>query len=167
MILGFTGTSHNGGMTQRQSDTVRYLFHELPLHVLHHGDCLGADAQAHRLARHMRAWVVVHPPRDPKARAFCKDYDELRPMFGYLTRNKHIVKAATDGSSPRRRISRCQRISVDKARGRQWATRGPRTATSGLCFRTAHFGRRNHDEHGHRGLHCGIRRCRRRSLSRA
>lgn len=61
MILGFTGTSH--GMTQRQRATVKYLFCELLLTELHHGDCLGADKEAHNLALLMFVNVVVHPPK--------------------------------------------------------------------------------------------------------
>jgi len=95
MILGFTGTSR--GMTQKQLATVRYLFNELQLHVLHHGDCIGADAQAHRIAMDLQARIVIHPPDDPKKRAFCIGADEVKPTFPYLVRNHHIVDHSRDG----------------------------------------------------------------------
>lgn len=95
MILGFTGTER--GMTQRQRDTVRYLFGELGLHVLHHGDCIGADAEAHRLARAVSAHIVVHPPSDESNRAFMDDAHETRPAYAFLTRNRHIVRDSRDG----------------------------------------------------------------------
>lgn len=110
MTLGFTGTSQ--GMTQRQQATVRYLFSKLVLTVLHHGDCVGADAQAHQLAIDLSAQVIIHPPSDPKLRAFCAEVryystDEIfsrsstdsyiRPPKTYLARNRDIVKEGVDG----------------------------------------------------------------------
>jgi len=101
MILGFTGTGSSKepgkGMTQRQHATVRYLFLELQLHVLHHGDCIGSDAQAHRLARELHARIVIHPPDNPKARAFCLDADQLLEPKPFLVRDREIVAAGIDG----------------------------------------------------------------------
>lgn len=95
MILGFTGTQH--GMTQRQQDTVRYLFHELPLHVLHHGVCVGADAEAHRIALRLSALIVGHSPTDAKKMAVLKGFDQLHEPQPYLRRNKSIVSHGRDG----------------------------------------------------------------------
>lgn len=97
MILGFTGTSHAPGMTQLQRATVRYLFNELQLHALHHGVCIWADAQAHRLAVEMKAYVVGHPPSDNRKMATLTDFDELRPPAPYLVRNRAIVAESRDG----------------------------------------------------------------------
>jgi len=98
VILGFTGTSR--GMTQRQRATVRYLFNELQLTVLHHGDCVGADAEADFVAHELSAKVIVHPPSDPKLRAYCEPRDLApdapRPK-PYLARNKDIALRAVDG----------------------------------------------------------------------
>jgi hypothetical protein len=91
---GFTGTQK--GMTQRQRETVRYLFSELQLTTLHHGDCIGADAQAHEIAKRMRAWIEVHPPSDDVKRAFCKGHKEHPPRL-HLVRDRDIVKAGVDG----------------------------------------------------------------------
>jgi hypothetical protein len=57
---------------------------------LHHGDCVGADADAHAIARALRARVVVHPPWVTKKRAFCHG-NETRDPLPYLERNHHIV----------------------------------------------------------------------------
>lgn len=95
MILGFTGTSK--GMTQKQRDAVRYLLAELPVTYLHHGDCVGADAQVHRDAASRGIKITVHPPSDAKKRAFCVDGGEdtvILPTKPYLSRNRDIV---TDG----------------------------------------------------------------------
>lgn len=92
MIIGFTGTKR--GMTQRQRATVRYLLAELQMTELHHGDCVGADAQAHQEALLRGAAVVVHPPADPKLRAYCSGFrvTVLEPRE-YLKRNGDIVDA--------------------------------------------------------------------------
>ena len=46
--MGFTGS--RGGMPQRQKDVVRYLLTEMQITRLHHGDCIGADSDVHKLA---------------------------------------------------------------------------------------------------------------------
>lgn len=95
MIFGFTGTHF--GWTQRQRETVRYLFRELQLTELHHGDCVGSDAQADREAHACGAAVYAHPPSDPKLRAFCKSPTVVLPPKPYLKRDRDIVAAGTDG----------------------------------------------------------------------
>lgn len=98
MVLGFTGTSK--GMTQRQHAAVRYLFEELQLTTLHHGDCVEADAAVHRDAVAMGVKVVVHPPTDAKLRAFCVSggvNTVILPGRPYLKRNRDIVAAGVDG----------------------------------------------------------------------
>ena len=98
MILGFTGTSK--GMTQRQAATVHYLFGELKLTVLHHGDCVGADAQADRIVRRMGGiLIVIHPPSDEKVRSFCNGVPPhaVREEKPYLARNRDIVAEGVDG----------------------------------------------------------------------
>lgn len=95
MTLGFTGTKH--GMTDVQLRRVLTLFHELPLTELHHGDCVGADAEAHTLARTQGALIILHPPTDVTRRAFCRDAYEIREPSTYLTRNRHIVQEGIDG----------------------------------------------------------------------
>lgn len=89
MRIGFTGTRQ--GMTPFQLGQVAELFSKTENLVLHHGDCIGADAQAHERARFYNAVrVVIHPPTNPKQRAFCLG-DELRKKYPYLIRNMHIV----------------------------------------------------------------------------
>lgn len=61
--------------------------------VFHHGDCLGADAQAHGVARELGFWIVVHPPEEPRGRAFC-DGDVILPEKPFLVRNRDIVDAS-------------------------------------------------------------------------
>lgn len=94
MILGYTGPKN--GMTHRQAETVRYLFNELGLRILHHGDCIGGDAQAHRLAKALAARVVIHPPVVSAFRALCHA-DEVWPEKPFLIRNADIAAEGVDG----------------------------------------------------------------------
>jgi len=58
----------------------------------HHGDCIGADAEAHHIVRtffpHVK--IIGHPPVNESKRAFCT-FDEVRPADEYLVRNRAIV----------------------------------------------------------------------------
>lgn len=60
----------------------------------HHGDCQGFDETAHNLAKAIGFIVVVHPPDDPKFRAFCKG-DIILPEKPYHVRNQDIVDAVS------------------------------------------------------------------------
>lgn len=88
--VGFTGTRK--GMSSRQKEELFDLLQSGT--IFHHGDCVGADAEAHATARALGCPVVVHPPTDPKARAFCNgdDVTILDPL-PYLARNREIVKS--------------------------------------------------------------------------
>jgi hypothetical protein len=58
--------------------------------VFRHGDCIRSDAQAHDLAIEAGFAVVIHPPSNPKKRAW-KKADSVRPPKPYLERNWDIV----------------------------------------------------------------------------
>jgi len=88
MKIGFTGTQE--GMSEKQMATVWWLLGRGPGEI-HHGDCIGADAQIHEMAKGLGLKIIVHPPSDPKKRAFCQGYDEIREEKGYLDRNHDIV----------------------------------------------------------------------------
>jgi hypothetical protein len=90
-VLGFTGTQQ--GLTEPQIHLlVDALLRYAPREV-HHGDCIGADAQFHDLVRKLLplARVVIHPPTIAAKRAFCEG-DEERASLAYLTRNRAIVR---------------------------------------------------------------------------
>jgi hypothetical protein len=90
-VAGFTGTEH--GMSESQKESVDHLLVDLLVKQLHHGDCVGADAEAHRLAKARSVFVVGHPPVDDKKRAFCV-CDHLEPPLPYLERDRKIVDAS-------------------------------------------------------------------------
>lgn len=89
MRVGFTGTQ--AGMDEHQYRVLRHLLGELQATWFHHGDCIGADAQAHDLALSLNIPVIIHPPDNARKRAFCKGAYATRPPAPYLTRNRHIV----------------------------------------------------------------------------
>lgn len=90
MKIGFTGTRK--GLTADQLEVVRILLqgHASGDNEFHHGDCVGADEQAAKLARIFRFKIVSHPPADDKLRAHFPS-DEVRDPLPYLERNRAIV----------------------------------------------------------------------------
>lgn len=91
MIIGFTGT--RTGMTSEQKRIFGIiLFDQHAATEFHHGDCIGADAEAHTIARYFGLRVVIHPPADRRQRAF-RHAAETRPEAGFLVRNRRIVHA--------------------------------------------------------------------------
>ena len=89
MRIGFTGTRQ--GMTERQKSAVRDLLASYAGTILHHGDAIGADAEAHDIALALGCAIVIHPPAIATERAF-KTAVEVRAAKPYLVRNKHIVR---------------------------------------------------------------------------
>lgn len=93
MDVGFTGTQK--GMTNLQERTTRRILSRLLVKWegkgrFHHGDCIGADAQAHQIAKDLGYIIVGHPPREYSKRAFC-EFDESEEPGEYLFRNTRIV----------------------------------------------------------------------------
>jgi hypothetical protein len=96
MKIGFTGTRN--GMTYRQKTALRTILWSIggEGNEFHHGDCIGADAEADRIARGPGMHIVIHPPTDSKARAYCGlDGDTVNPEFPYLERNRRIVDSTS------------------------------------------------------------------------
>lgn len=96
--IGFTGTRK--GLTPAQKTRLQEGFQRLANHAngiwrLHHGDCVGADATAHQLAKAIGGQIEIWPPINPKYRAWCENADKVNEPDKYLTRNKHIVNASS------------------------------------------------------------------------
>jgi hypothetical protein len=90
MRIGFTGTKQ--GMTDEQKALVHQMLYEKADRIIsvHHGDCIGADADFHHIAAALNIFITIHPPENPKFRAFCKGAI-THPEKGYLERNHDIV----------------------------------------------------------------------------
>lgn len=93
MNVGFTGTRE--GMTNEQAITVSNILVSVTVDKVHHGDCIGADADFHRLARGLKLPIKGHPPTKDDYRAFC-DFDEQNPPKSYYARNRTIVNEGKD-----------------------------------------------------------------------
>jgi hypothetical protein len=91
MKLGITGTRE--GTSVEAMYTLRAVLQAIHPTELHHGDCVGADAEAHLSCRSLSedTIIVIHPPFDDTFRAYLKA-DELREEEDYLTRNHNIAK---------------------------------------------------------------------------
>ena len=94
MNFGFTGTQN--GMTPLQKKAfwqfLRGYHSSNIIKEFHHGDCEGADKEAHDMAVYLGVYVVVHPPENSLKRAWCSGNREEKPL-PYLKRNTEIVKA--------------------------------------------------------------------------
>lgn len=89
MKIGFTGTQK--GMTDAQKKRVEtYLKNNPKVKEFHHGDCVGADAEASNMAELIGLHIVCHPPLITDKRAFMPAHETREPL-DYLARNKAIV----------------------------------------------------------------------------
>jgi hypothetical protein len=115
MKIGFTGTQR--GMTEEQVNSVAFFIAELNPTEVHHGDCIGADADFHKLVRATcpQAKIVIHPPLNESKRAFCEG-DEILPAKDYLVRNHDIVEASEV------MIATPEQVTEQKRGSGTWAT---------------------------------------------
>lgn len=101
---GFTGT--RTGMTEAQ---LAWLATTLERGApVHHGGCVGADAQMHHHALAVGSEVTVHPPINPKLRMPDDPRALWLPAKDYLARDRDIVDStdlllATPDGPPRPR----------------------------------------------------------------
>lgn len=63
--------------------------------VLHHGDCVGVDQEAHSLARQLGWLTHAHPPEDTKLCAHTQPNNWTDEPLPYLTRDCNIVDSVT------------------------------------------------------------------------
>jgi hypothetical protein len=93
MLVGFTGT--RDGLTFEQLEALEEALWALRATELHHGDCIGADAECDDLARKLGIPIIIHPSTFPAQRAWrsktlpCKVLPEKLP----LVRNREIVRS--------------------------------------------------------------------------
>jgi hypothetical protein len=90
MKIGFTGTRH--GMSQHQKEQFVLKMMELGCTEFHHGDCEGADAEAHDIVREFfpDVRIEVYPPKSDYMRAFRRG-DFCHPTEDYIARDRNIV----------------------------------------------------------------------------
>ncbi len=102
MKVGFTGTRR--GMSQYQFERIAAFIDEHDdITEFHHGDCVGADAEAHDIFEAIDGCtIVIHPPKAFRHRAFKHERYffisgkmRLHKPLPYLERN-HALVDATD-----------------------------------------------------------------------
>jgi len=112
--VGFTGTQE--GMSQRQKRLLRIELRGAT--EFHHGDCIGADAEADAIARSMGIAIYIHPPADESKRAFCPDptpHGRVYPPEPYLERNRVIVNDTDE-------LIAAPRLNQEEVRSGTWST---------------------------------------------
>ncbi len=89
MRIGFTGSRK--GITVAQAETLERFLNQLSVTEVHHGDCVGADAELHQLSFRLSLNNIIHPPADARYRAYSKGASRNCTPLEYLVRNKNIV----------------------------------------------------------------------------
>lgn len=95
--VGFSGSRL--GMSDKQLEWFERLLiirmSQCGLGWFHHGGCIGADTQAHMIAKELGYRIELHPSLDHKFTAIhMTDCDKTNPEFSYHGRNQRIVLAS-------------------------------------------------------------------------
>ena len=96
--IGFTGTRGIYAINERRLRNLELILGELydkGYNYFHHGDCIGADEEAHKIAKKIGYKIIIHPPVSDKYRAYCKGASKTLPEGEYLERNKDIVNSVS------------------------------------------------------------------------
>ncbi len=88
MRIGFTGTRK--GMTAMQKASVESWLTIFGFDWFHHGDCVGADAEAHKIAVSLGYEIEIYPSTIKNKRAYCEGQIVREPRHP-LKRNHDIV----------------------------------------------------------------------------
>lgn len=116
--IGFTGTRK--GMTENQKSVLKEILEKNKMSEFHHGDCKGADEEAHamvssmRISRYVYPKIVLHPPTNGKYRAFLKGECEM-PNADYIDRDHQIVDSVD-------LLIACPESEEETLRSGTWAT---------------------------------------------
>jgi hypothetical protein len=102
-------TDHQKKLVHKALDSFRHI------HKVHHGDCVGADAEFHEISRALGIAVHIHPPTKNGKRAFCAHADIVRPVQDYLKRNRDIVDSCSV-------LLAAPNADKEKLRSGTWAT---------------------------------------------
>ena len=117
MIYGFTGT--RVGMTPTQKREVRAFLQQHRPTSVHHGDCIGADADFDALCVGLRIPRTCWPGHDingeQPSRAFC-ECEMIQDSHRYLVRDRFIVLHGKD------LLIACPKGYREERRSGTWAT---------------------------------------------
>ena len=90
MLIGITGT--RSPLNTSQKDRIQKFLQNYYTHrsELHHGDCVGADAEVADIAKRLGYKIICHPPIKNELRAFYSS-DLTNVPQSYFARNRAIV----------------------------------------------------------------------------
>ena len=91
--LAFTGTQQ--GMTEAQRVRFRHMMTRIRPEWFHHGDCIGADAQAHDEMR-PHAQIHIHPCTIDTKRAYKTGSVRIEEPLPPLERNRVLVDVSEE-----------------------------------------------------------------------
>lgn len=94
--VGFTGTRQ--GLTSAQRRTIIAFLQDIGdenILRIHHGDCIGADAELHQIALDLDEPIEIHPPDSDRYRALCTGAVFVHEPKPYMVRNLDIVAACS------------------------------------------------------------------------
>jgi hypothetical protein len=98
IVVGITGTRK--GLSPDQERQLRRLLKKIyDLYSsdgevwLAHGDCIGVDSQAHKIAKELGYKIRRFPPSNSSQRGFCDDADITEKPEIFSIRNHNIVRA--------------------------------------------------------------------------
>ena len=91
MKVGITGTQI--GVSKKRMDYVYWYLRLFAPEEFHHGDCVGVDKDSHLIAIGLHIPVFIHPPKDPKKRAWCQNWAKMFSEKPYIDRNHDNVDA--------------------------------------------------------------------------
>lgn len=138
--VGFTGP--RVGVTSMQKRYIRISLQKVwndnpnSTKYFHHGDCVGGDSIAHDLAVAIGYVIVIHPPTDPKYRAFKEGI--VLPEKSYIERNhdivdnSHFILAATSTIREQLRSGTWATIRYAKSKEKLWKIIKPHILNTGL-----------------------------------
>jgi hypothetical protein len=112
-------------MSLAQRAVLALSLRDLMITELHVGDCIGADAEATRIAHVVGIATVCHPPENPARRAFTTGHIKVMPELPYLVRDRAIVDdtqlliAAPFTAAEQRRSGTWYTIRYCRGRGKQ------------------------------------------------
>lgn len=119
--IGCTATRR--GLTEAQKGAITRLLFDMKVNLggacevwLHHGDCVGGDAQICAIARDLGFKLYSHPPTNPKHRAYIPS-DIVAEAKPYADRNLSIVHYSSQ-------IIAGPHEPVRQKRGGTWMTLG-------------------------------------------
>ena len=113
--VGFTGT--RAGLTAKQRVGLSVVLEHLRTShsAFHHGDCIGADAEAAVIAQRLGYRIHVHPAEVAKGKRAFTPAVQYYPILLPLQRNRNIVDACDV-------LVACPRFTHEEQRSGTWAT---------------------------------------------